>query len=272
MEILLKRQLFEYVDYKKYLKDKIASDEQARGLRIKISRFIGCQPSYFSQVLNSKPHLMLEQASLINQFLQHSQIEAQYFILLVNFARAGTSDLKRHFAEQMSEVQKAQFHLKTRFKKTGGIPISAQQKYYSAWFYSAIHVALLIPKLQTTNRLAEHFHLPVSLVADVISFFESIGLVEYKKNSLQVTQKRIHLERESDFIQRHHINWRSQALQSAEKNLPQDLHYSLVVAISEEDFIKIKEILISSIETAREVIGPSKEESIYGLTLDFFQL
>lgn len=268
----MKKLLFEYTDYKAYLLDRIESDEQARGLRIKISKFIGCQPSYFSQVLNSKPHLMLEQASQLNHFFQHTPLEAQYFILLVNYARAGTPDLRRHFSEQMAELQKSRFNLKKRFKKVDRISESAQQKYYSAWYYAAIHMALLIPRLQTIPRLAEHFHLPLPLVTEVIEFFESVGLVTHTKGALQVTQKRVHLERESEFIRGHHIHWRSQALQSAEKNLPQDLHYSVVTSISHEDFAKIKEILVKSVEAARELIGPSENETVCALTLDLFQL
>jgi hypothetical protein len=114
--------------------------------------------------------------------------------------------------------------------------------------------------------------LPLSLVTEVIEFLEETGLIEEKKGVYHYTKRRIHLDRNSPFIQRHHINWRSQALLSAEKNLPEDLHYSVVVAISEEDFKKMKEILIAGIEKARQLIGPSKEEKIYALTIDFFEM
>lgn len=265
-------QMFESTDYKGYLKRRIDEAEQARGLRLKISNYIGCQPSYLSQVLNSKPHLTLEQASRVNAFFSHSVLESRFFILLVELGRAGTPDLREHFLKEINELQRSRFHLKKRLKETEEIPAEARYRYYSTWFYSAIHVALSVPHLQSAAKIAEAFNLPVPLVVVVIEFLEETGLVENKNGIFRHTKRRIHLERESEFIQHHHINWRSQALQSAEKNLEDDLHYSNVIAISQKDFKKIKEILVQAVENARAVIGPSKEENVYALTMDFFKL
>lgn len=265
-------QLLDYTSYKIYLKSWIENSAQARGMRLKMSEYIGCQSSYLSQVLNGKPDLTLEQASRLNQFLLHNPTESKYFVLLVELARAGTLDLRDLFLRQIKEMQETKFHFKKRLKQTEEIPENARHRYYSVWFYSAIHVALSIPGHQSTAEIAALFNLPPPLVAEVIDFLEEIGLIENKKGTYHLTKRRIHLERESIFIQRHHINWRSQALQSAEKNLADDLHYSNVIAISQKDSKRVKEIMMNAVENARKVIGPSKEEKVYAMTLDFFQL
>jgi uncharacterized protein (TIGR02147 family) len=265
--------LFNYSDYKVYLAEKITHQaREDRSFRSRLSEHVQCQPSYLSQVLNGKPDFTLEQAHRLNHFFLHDKVEARFFILLVEKSRAGTRELKQFFNEQIEDARKARFDLKKRLKETEEIAEKDQHKYYSAWFYSAIYVILSIPHFQSIELIANRFNLPEELVAEVVSFLEGCGLIENKNGKYHVTKKRLHLERESTFIQRHHINWRSQALQSAEKNLPGDMHFSTVVALSKADYEKIKEVFVKAIHSAREIIRPSEEEEIMAITLDVFKL
>lgn len=269
----MKINLFDFEDYKRYLGVRITQEaSENRSYRSRLSEHVQCQQSYLSQVLNGRPDFTLEQAHRLNHFLHHDKTEAKYFILLVEKSRAGTKDLKQFFDEQIEEVKKARFHLKSRLKETEEINPEDQHKYYSAWFYSAIYVILSIPKFQSIPAIAQRFHLPEELVASAVNFLDECGLIENVKGEYRVTKKRIHLDRNSTFIQRHHINWRSQSLQSVEKNLPGDLHFSTVVALSASDYEKIKEIFVQAIANAREVIKPSPEEEIMAITLDVFKL
>lgn len=265
--------VFNFTKYKPYLLKKIAFiSKEDRTLRRRLAEHIQCQPSYLSQVLNGKPDLTLEQAHRLNQFFHHDKDESRYFILLVELERANTHDLKNFFREQIQDSQTLKFNLKKRLKETDDIPIDAQHKYYSAWFYSAIHIALAIPELQSPTKIAIRFNLPEDLVVGVVKFLEANGLVEVVGNSYKFTKRHIHLDRTSEFIQRHHINWRSQTLQSVEKNLLADLHYSNVCAISRSDFDKIKDMLIEALNAVREVTKPSQSEDLCAITLDVFRL
>lgn len=269
----MKIDIFKYKNYKRFLLDRIENDGKVtKGLKLKISESVGCQPSYLSQVLNGKPHLTLEQASRLNQFFCLNKAESKYFILLVELARAGTKGLRDFFEEQIEEQQHLRFSLKRRLEDIEEIPETERHRYYSAWFYSAIHVILSIKEFQEPQKIAEHFNLPLSLVIETINFLENIGLIVNENGTYKFTKKTIYLGKDSIFIQRHHINWRSQALQSVEKNLKDDFHYSNVLAISKSDFPKIKDILVKALEEANKVIVPSKEEAIYALTLDLFGL
>ncbi len=145
-------------------------------------------------------------------------------------------------------------------------------KYYSAWFYFAIHIALVIPELQEVNALSKRFNLPVDLVVSVISFLQDCGLVIQENCEYKFTTTRIHLDRNSDFIQRHHINWRSQCLQSVEKNLKEDMHFSTVFTISKSDYYLVRESLINAIENVRKIIRPSASEDLAAITLDLFKV
>lgn len=266
---------FDYSDYKVYLEARVKSDSHnnnVKGLRGQIANFIGCQSSYFSQVINGKAHFTLEQAHRLTQFLNLEDIEAKYFMLMVEFSRAGTRDLKKFYSDQMNEIREDRGNLKKRIKNTQSVSLEDQHKYYSAWFYSAIHVMLSIPDYQSISKIATHLNIPEKMVAETIEFLIQIGLIEKQNSRYVPTKRNLHLARESVFIQRHHINWRSQCLLSVEKNLPEDLHYSNVIAISKADVKRIKEILIQSIEKAQEVIRPSPEETTCVLAMDFFNL
>jgi uncharacterized protein (TIGR02147 family) len=269
----MKIDLFHFDDYKAYLSQKIEHEaKMQKGFRVKFSNHINCQQSYLSQVLHGKPNLTLEQAYRANNFFIHDSEETHFFILLVEYARAGTKELQNYFFGQIKEIRKARFDLKKRLKTTQEISEEDQHKYYSTWFYSAIHVILSIPEMQDPNYISTRLNLPLEIVINSINFLEKSGLIENKNGTYHFTKRSIHLGRDSDFIQRHHINWRSQSLQSVEKNLPDDLHYSTTTAISKEDFQKLKEVYIKAIESGRQIIRPSKEEEIYAITLDVFRL
>lgn len=269
----MKKSLFDFSNYKEYLQLKIEFEaEIQKSYRTKLCDYIGIQASYLSQVINGKPNLTLEQAFKLCDFFTFDQSETKYFLLLIEKERAGTKDLENYFLNQIREFQQTRFDLKKRLKKTEDISEEDQHKYYSTWFYSAIYVLISIPEFQTKNAIASRLGLPMEIVNEALNFLESCGLVDVQKGRYQVTKKSLHLNRDSIFIQRHHINWRSQSLQSVEKNLKNDLHYSTVLAISKNDFDKIKEVYIKAIEEGRHIIGPSKEEEIYCITLDLFKL
>lgn len=265
--------VFNYKSYKAYLKDKLDSlSKSERGWKQKAADHIGCQASYLSQVLNGKPDLTLDQAYRLNQLFLHDKIESRYFILLVELGRCATKDLRDFFMEQITELQQSRFDLKKRLKETDQISTEAMNKYYSTWFYSAIHIALALPELQDARAIARKFNLPEELAASVIQFLEECGLIEKEKGRYVFTKMRIHLGRDSDFVQRHHINWRSQSLQSVEKNLKDDLHFSTVFAISKSDFDNIKEVFVKAIEEARQIIRPSESEEVCAISLDVFRV
>lgn len=255
------------------MKDIISTNNKSfKGYRSQFCKSIGCQSSYLSQVLHRQPHFNLEQADKINHFLGHTKLESKYFITLVEMSRAGTKSLEMHFKEQLFELKKQSNYLKNQLKESSDIPEKAHHTYYSTWYYAAIHVILSIPGFNSPLKIANHLNLPLGIVNKVISFLTELGLVEKRSNSFHLTNKSFHLSNQSDFIQRHHINWRTQALLSSENNLDTDFHYSNVVAISEKDFKKIKEILFKTVENCRDVIRPSKEETLAVVTMDLFKL
>ena len=97
----MKKSIFKYQSYKTYLEDSLL----CKGKKGTFAKFVGCQPSFISQVLKGKPDLSLEQGLLANDFFEHSAAEAEHFLLLLQFHRAGSKRLRDHFKTQIQASQ-----------------------------------------------------------------------------------------------------------------------------------------------------------------------
>ena len=265
--------LFDFKDYKKYIHFKIENSAyRGRGLKLKIAEHLNCQAAFVSQVLNSSPNFSLEQGVRINSFFEHTKEESRYFLLLLQYARAGSSDLENYFKAEMEEVLIKRSDLKNRLDIKNSLKKIDQQTYYSSWLYACVHMMIAIPEFRNVTAIAKHLNLPKDKVLEVIDFLVETGLVQQKGASYEIGVTKIHLVKDSPQIQRHHTNWRMQAIKAIDLNMPEDLHFSTIVTMSASDVPKIKEVMIKAIEESRKIIKDSKEEQLQSICIDFFKL
>lgn len=264
--------LFEFKDYKAYITNRLELPDMPKGSRSRLAECIHCHSAYISQVLNGGAHFSLEQADLINPFLNHTKEESHFFLLLVQYGRAGTASLKNLFQEEIEQAKDAQFNLKNRlvFKKT--LSTEDQATFYSSWQYGAIHVLVSVPGCHTERGISQYLGLPLKRVSEIVHFLVQVGLLERTSDRLKIGTSHIHLGKDSPMISRHHTNWRMQAIQSLERGNDPDLHYSSVITASKDDSLKIKEIMVKAIEQIRSIVKDSKDEESYSYAMDFFGL
>ena len=268
-----KPSVFEFMSYKKYVLHWILSRPHCgRGERSRIAETLQCQLAYISQVLNGSAHFSFEQAEALNTLLDHTDHESDFFLLLVHLERAGTQALQRRIKKKIKETLNQRLVLRNRLNFEKTLSREDQMTYYSAWYYAAIHMALAIPALQTRESLARAFNLSVSKISLVLDFFQTHGLATEERGRYKIGDARIHLENDSPMISKHHTNWRMQAIQSLEKETSSELHYSSVITVAEDDIPKVREALVKAVEKVREIIKPSKDETIFCYTLDLFRV
>jgi uncharacterized protein (TIGR02147 family) len=266
------KSVFEFLNYKEYLRQLVGSRRQKSGVRSQFARALGCQPTYLSQILYSNPDLSLEQSELLSNFLGHTEIEKQYFILLVQRERAGTLSLRNFFDNQIQKLVESRFDLT---KRLGGKTVLSQENqsiYYSSWHYAAIHIGLTIPNLRSMNGLAEAFQISKRRVGAVLEFLCQSGLAKEHEGFFIPTEKQIRIGRSSHNIFKHHSHWRQQAIEALEREAISDLHYSGVVSLSDTDVRKLKDRLLEVIDEFVNVVSSSKEEKLYCFNIDFFDL
>ncbi len=151
----------------------------------------------------------------------------------------------------------------------------AQMRYYSTWYYSAIHVATSIPAYQTRDAIAAGLGIAPALVSECLEFLVEHGLVVMKKDRYLIGPVRMHLGADSAMVSRLHANWRLQALQSLERPVARashDLHYSTVLTLSHEDAKRVRETLLRAVDETEKIFRPSPEEVVYCVGMDWFRI
>src|SRR4051812_23465834 len=106
-------QVFDFENYRAYLQEALNAKH---GSQTRFAKALSCQPAHISKVLSGDAQLSLEQADLANEFLSHSPDQSDYFLLLVEYDRAGTARLKKHFLRHLSRAREAYLNMKRRFE------------------------------------------------------------------------------------------------------------------------------------------------------------
>ncbi len=264
--------IFESKNYKQYLHSKVGGANQKKGVKSAISRALGCKATYISHVLNGSANFSIEQAEILNHFFAHTKEESQFFLLMILRDRAGTYTLKKHFQEQLDQILKNRLTLTKRLGQKNILNEEQRSVFYSVWYFLAVHIGLTIPEWQTQEMISKKLGLSTSRTSDALKFLCEIGLVEKKGSRFVPTESEIRLGNDSHHILKHHTNWRVKAIESLEREVELDMHYSGVMSLSESDVIKIKNLLLEQLKENLKIVAKSKEEKLYVLNIDFFNL
>ncbi len=268
----MQRSLFDFTDYQAYLKEALPTHGKDRGARVRLADSLGIQKGFISSVLYGNADFSLEQSYRVSQFLGHTQDEREFFLLLVQMARAGSKDLREHFKTKIDEILTRRREIRERIAIQAKLSEMDQLLYYSSWHYTAVHMCLRVPALQTASAMAQYLGLPVEQISRVLEFFIKTGLAEQQGNHFIAGPTRIHIGSDSPFVSKHHTNWRMQAIAALDRVGGGDLHYSLVMSISKDAAEKIREILLSAVQAAEPVIRDAKDEGVFTLAMDLFEM
>lgn len=135
--------VFDFKGYKKYIKTWIQSrPARGHGEKRRIAEKVGCNSAYVSHVLERQGHFSLEQAALLSQHMDHNVLEARFFLLLVQYERAGHPVLKAQLKAQIDEILERRLSIQHRLENGDGLSVEDQATYYSTWHYAATHLVL----------------------------------------------------------------------------------------------------------------------------------
>jgi len=265
--------IFEFYDYKVYINTRLQFlPGKGYGFKAQIARAAGCNSAYVTQVLNKNAHFSLEQAEALNSLLSHDRDEAEYFLSIVQYARANSKALRDRFKIQIERIKQARLSYKVRLDIRHELSEPDQVRYYSSWYFAAIHMATTIPELQSELKIAEALGLSKERVTEVLEFLISAGLVKRESNRLRPGISRIFLGRDAMMTNRHHVNWRAKAIETLDHGNSESFHLSTVLSLASEDLVAFKEQLNKGVEKARTLARASKEEELHCLNVDFFRV
>lgn len=264
--------IYDHKDFRSYLKEALPVKGPGRGSRARLADALGCKGGFISLVLSGDATFNEEHAIAASSFLNHDDEERDYFMLLVGHARAGSKNLENYYLEKIEGILQRRRAIKERIRVKAELAPAEQTVYYSTWHYIAVHMGLFTPDLQTKSALAKHFRLSIDRVSEILRFLVEAGMAEQREDRYIAHPSRTHLAPDSPLILQHHTNWRLKALQSLGEPEIDDLHYSLVMSASTDAAEKIREILLTSIQTIEPVLKKAEDERGYVLAIDLFGL
>src|SRR5262245_31444965 len=103
------------------------------GQALKLSSHLNVHTTLVSQVLKGKKSFTPEQGVRVCEFLGLSEMETDYFLLLVQMDRCGSATLKKSLSRQMSELKKRARELVNRISSSDKLTEVQGAVFYSDW-------------------------------------------------------------------------------------------------------------------------------------------
>jgi uncharacterized protein (TIGR02147 family) len=268
-----KLDIYEYSDYRHLIQDLIRSyPARGRGIQAKMAKALGCQPPFITHVLAERSHLSQEQALGAAKFFGLDKEGTKFLICLLNYNRAGTSELRSYWQSHIVDQKLQQRQLSKQLKIKERLSIDDQMTYYSSWLFGAVHIALTVPALRTTRSVANYLNVSRESVEHVLHFLVQSGLVKSNGRDYEPTQTLLHLPKGSPALVSHHTNWRHRAIDSFLSERESDLHYSGVFSCARSDIPRLQKMLLALLSDFSDRVKPSPEEEVVAINLDLFRL
>jgi uncharacterized protein (TIGR02147 family) len=262
--------VFKYKDYRQLLKDRIHLE--GRGAHGRMAEAARCQSSYLSQVLSGSSQLTTEQAFAIASTWGLDEDGIEYVTGLVQFDRSATQEYKLHWQNKLKSIARRKEQLSERITTNRTLTGEEQAKYYATWFYPAIHTLASIPKFRTVAAIATRLNLPRDTIARAANDLAAMGLVSFQGEAIVTIEHNIHA-RSSGLMVSHHNVWRNIANQRLQDRPPgSNYHYTALYGLSETDVSRLKDLIADFIRETRDVVAPSKEETVVCLAVDLFEV
>ncbi len=264
--------VFEFKDYKEYLQAWLeARPKGGRGEARKIAARLGISTTLVSQIFNGDKHFTMESASELADHLVLSEREADHFLLLVDYARAGSHGLKTKLKKRIDKSRELALKLTERVEVDRILSDAEAAAYYSHWIYTGVTNFIATAPKTTNVELAERLKVPEALIARVMSFLIESGILVLRKDGYDIGAKTTYVTPESLLVVKHHQNWRLQGFNYMPYVDKQNFFITAPMSLSQEVAERIRADLPAYIEKIQKWIGPSPSETVRCLNIDWFE-
>jgi uncharacterized protein (TIGR02147 family) len=270
--------IYKFEDYKEYVRERVrAMPHRGKGQFKRIAEELGVHTSLLSQVFNGPRDLSLEQACLLAAYFGLDESEREYFVLLVQLARAGNEALRALTREQLARLRVPGSARKEQGGEEAtpgsdklGLTEAERLVFHSTWYYTAIWQVTALPGRWTIDAVSDRLGLPANLIRQVLEFLVSAGLCTYKAGAYSIGLKREVLYNDSPHAQRILLNWRLRAIERLPRETSRDLFYNFVASMPRDAIPEVRELLRETIRKF-EKHTEGKEETLACLNIDWFE-
>jgi len=263
--------IYQFTDFRAFVREEIALlPKKGRGAYKQLAKHLEVNPSFINQVFLGPKNLSQEQAYLVAEFLGLSPHETKYFSILLELARSENVRFRNYLLDQLANLRKG--HTSTIPTQEHRLDEVSKMIFYSAWYYSAIHLMTTIPSFETVTALSEALKLPPSLVKGVLNFLVTSGLCGSKNGRYFARIMSTNVEGEPHYSIAHNINWRNKAVERLPSRRKDDLFHTNVISIGTQDIQTLRTLLKEKMSQFQTVVKKSPAQQIFCFNLDFFEL
>lgn len=264
---------FQYEDYKRFVRDWVkAQPSGGRGLFRKMARHLRVHSTLVSQVFRGERDLNPEQTLRLAQFLGLDLLETDFLLMLADFQRTSSPDLKATIARRLKALRREHQKVRSRLGSVRTLSDREKSRFYSNWFYSAIRLATGIQGLQDGRAIAQRLQLPEATVQDVLDFLAAHDLVTLEHGLYLLGPTRTHISNDSPLVATHHRNWRLKAAERHPLLDADELAFSAPMTLSTSDLTRVRQLLLELIQGVDRIVRNSPSETLAFLNLDLIKM
>lgn len=265
--------IFKFSKYKDFIQKWVESQSgRGRGQYGKMAEALGISSVLISQIFKGEKNLSLEHAYLLTEYLGLTPPERDYFILLVQFDKAGSHKLREYFQQQIKTIQKERSeNLKQVLQQDISLSETDKAIFYSNWLYSAIRLQTSIKGFHTLDALTNYFQLPRDQVSEILNFLVDKNLIAKTDKGFEMGPQRTHLESNSPYIKARQISWRVKAFEKMDNKNSGHFFYTAPMSISEKQMQVLKEKLTDLIKELTHELINDEPEHLACLNIDLFR-
>jgi len=264
--------VYNYLSYKQFYNDWVLNQPNGgHGEYRRLAIAMDVSTTMISQVFKADKHLSLEIAAEMAEYLSLDDDESEYFLMLVEYERAGSYKLQSRLRKQLSLKQAAAKKLENRVKSNNELGEQEKVIFYSSWIYSGVRMLTDIERFNNANDIAEYLNIPKNQVQKVLEFLIANRLVVQEKNRLKMGPARTHVGSSSSLVSRIHQNWRIQGMNRLSLSDEDNFFYTGPMVLSQDIAEKIRLELPAFVERLNAEVLPSKSETVRCLNIDWFK-
>jgi uncharacterized protein (TIGR02147 family) len=265
--------VYDTKDYKVFFNSWVLEQpKKGHGEYRRLAQKLNVSTTLISQIFNGEKHPSLEIALEIAEYLGLGELETEFWLLQVEYAKAGSQKLKERFGRQLTARQEKAKKIENRIRNEIELSSEAKSTFYSSWMYSGIRLMAAVPEYSNVATIAKQLNLPRATVQKIAEFLLQNGLINEKSGKLQVGSQSTHIGSSSFLVAKHHQNWRIQGFQKMVVEDPRNIFFTGPVALSAEASQEIHALILSFIEKWRGISGPSESEMVRCLNVDWFEI
>jgi uncharacterized protein (TIGR02147 family) len=237
----------------------------------KISQHLGISTTLVSHVLSGKKQFTSEQSQALVDYLGLIDLEAEYFMYLVQHERSGSEKLRKFWRAKLVEIKEKSLNLSQRIPRQRQLTENEKAIYYSSSMYVLLRLyTSLDGPGKTLSEISQRFDLSSKKCSEILRFLIDCGLCIEKNGYYKMGEQNTHLERSSPHLIRFQTDWRMRAIQKGEKLSEQEMMFTGPVSLSKKDFKILREKIVLFIKDYLEIVRDSPAEEVACLNIDFF--